>query len=442
MKTRRWIFLILTIAMLLARAEAQRLSALAPLPAWSDLDMYQETMTAEEFSRLLEEVYAPGGSSKGLIEVESTQAIIRTSLEPRRTWVLRFAKDRLSARPTPRPWRIVGELPVGPEDQPLKGLKIAVDPGHLGGEWARLEERWFQIGDSRPVAEGDLTLQVAKKLESALAAMGAEVFLVRHNARPATPLRPQNLREAARSELALQGVTHTRESYTSPEDPERAHTVQYESERLFYRVSEIRHRAELVNFQFQPDFIVCIHFNAEAWGDPKKPAFAPRNHLHALVNGNYSAVELRNEDVRFEMLLKLLSRAFPEELAITETVAAALSRATGLPAYEYPGQNALRVGQTPYVWARNLLANRLYRAPVIFLEPYVMNSHEVWERVQLGDYEGERKLAGTSRKSLVEEYAQAVVEGLQDYCKASRHPDQQSNSLPVPRSQPQAVVPK
>jgi hypothetical protein len=265
---------------------------------------------------------------------------------------------------------------------------------------------------------------------------------VRHNARPATPLRPQNLREAARSELALRGVTTPLESYTSPEDPERTSTVQYESERLFYRVSEIRHRAELVNFQFQPDFTVCIHFNAEAWGDPKKPSFTPLNHLHALVNGNYSAVELRNEDVRFEMLLKLLSRAFPEELAITETVSAALSRATGLPAYEYPGQNALRVGQTPYVWARNLLANRLYRAPVIFLEPYVMNSHEVWERVQLGDYEGERKLAGTSRKSLVEEYAQAVVEGLRDYCIASRHPAQQSPPLPVPRSQPQAVVPK
>jgi hypothetical protein len=169
---------------------------------------------------------------------------------------------------------------------------------------------------------------------------------------------------------------------------------------------------------------VCIHLNAEAWGDPKKPTFTPLNHLHTLVNGNYAAVELRNEDVRFEMLLKLLSRSFPEELAVTETVAMSLSRATGLPPYEYPGQNALRLGQTPFVWARNLLANRLYRSPVLFLEPYVMNSHEVWERVQLGDYEGEQKIAGTARKSLVEEYAQAVAQGIRDYCKACRYRNQ------------------
>jgi hypothetical protein len=425
MKARRWIFLLINLSLfLLPRADAQRLSALAPPPAWSDLEAYQETMTAEEFSRLLEEVYAPRGASKGLIEVEPAQAVIRTSLEPRRTWVLRFAKDRASAKPTPRTWRSAGELPAPPAEQPLKGLKIALDPGHLGGEWARLEERWFRINEGIPVVEGDLTLQVAKKLEPALASMGAEVFLVRKSARPATPLRPENLREEARNQLKLQGITQIRESYNGPDDPERSDSIQYESERLFYRVSEIRHRAELINFQFQPDLTVCIHLNAEAWGDPKKPTFTPLNHLHTLVNGNYAAVELRNEDVRFEMLLKLLSRSFPEELAVTETVAMSLSRATGLPAYEYPGQNALRLGQTPFVWARNLLANRLYRSPVLFLEPYVMNSHEVWERVQLGDYEGEQKIAGTARKSLVEEYAQAVAQGIRDYCKACRYRNQ------------------
>ena len=32
-------------------------------------------------------------------------------------------------------------------------MKIAIDPGHLGGEWARMEERWYVIGDSKPVAD-------------------------------------------------------------------------------------------------------------------------------------------------------------------------------------------------------------------------------------------------------------------------------------------------
>ena len=67
------------------------------------------------------------------------------------------------------------------------------------------------------------------------------------------------------------------------------------------------------------------------------------------------------------------------------------------------------------MWARNLLANRLYQAPVVFLEPYVMNSEPVWERVQAGDYDGEFPIAGEPRRSLYREYADAVVAGLRDY---------------------------
>ena len=45
-----------------------------------------------------------------------------------------------------------------------------------------------------------------------------------------------------------------------------------------------------------------------------------RNHLHLLVNGNYSASELQNDDVRFEMLFKLLSRSLNEELSASASV--------------------------------------------------------------------------------------------------------------------------
>ena len=66
----------------------------------------------------------------------------------------------------------------------------------------------------------------------------------------------------------------------------------------------------------------------------------------------------------------------------------------------------------PGVWARNLIANRLYECPVVFLEPYVANSKEVFARILAGDYEGTKKVAGKSRVSLVEEYVDATVAGL------------------------------
>jgi hypothetical protein len=434
---KRFLSLILPFAAffsLVFNAAAQRLSALAPAPDWAALEAFQETITRDEFVHLLEEVYAPRQAARGLIDIEPERALIRTTLEPAQTWILRFAKDAASRRPAPRFWRTAGEITAAhppSEERPLAGWRIALDPGHIGGEWARMEERWFKIGETLPVTEGDMTLRVAQLLAPQLSALGAEILWVRQSAMPVTTERPETLREAARAEFALLGVIPTSDTYNGPDDPARGTTLQFESELLFYRASEIRHRATLLNERLRPDLTICLHFNAESWGDPRTPALVPRNHFHVLVNGCYSAGELRNDDVRCDMLTKLLGRCYEEELAASENAAATMASLTGLPAYEYPGKNALRTGQNAYVWARNLLANRLYHSPVVFFEPYVMNSQEVWERVQAGDFEGERMVAGAMRKSLVREYADAVAAGIRSWAGAQK---------PQPASQ--ATVPK
>jgi len=420
---RRLFFLALVFFSLVRPGAAQRLSALAAPPEWSRLEAFQGTITRGEFFRLLETVYAPDGAAQGLIAIDATAARIQTTLTPPAEFRLRFAEDTPSAKKVPRAWRPASALGPARQGKPLAGLKIALDPGHLGGEWARMEERFFQIGESQPVREGDMTLRVAELLAPQLRKMGAEVTLLRTALEPVTPDRPETLRAAAREELARLGVAAPRETYDPAvrSDPARGESVQWQSEILFYRISEIRQRARLVNETLRPDLVLCLHFNAEAWGgDPAQPVLVPRNHLHLLVNGNYSAAELRHDDVRFEMLLKLLSRSYPEELAASETVAQVLAAATHLPPYEYPASNAIRTGTTRLVWARNLLANRLYRAPVLFLEPYVMNSQEVWQRVQDGDYEGWKLSAGALRKSIYREYADAVAAGLRDYYEKAR----------------------
>jgi N-acetylmuramoyl-L-alanine amidase len=396
------------------------LSTLATAPEWSRLEQFQETITRDEFARLLNEVYAPNGAANGIVELHDQSATIQCTAAPPVSWTLRFAPDQHSAKPVRRFWRPASELGPAPENTPLSGAKIAIDPGHIGGASARMEERWFQLDDAAPVAEGEMTLRVAQHLAPQLRALGAEVSLVRERTAPTTLARPSMLADGARAELATQGETTPPETYDVRTDPHRGRTVQYHSEMLFYRAAEIRHRGDLVNRILRPDLTVCLHFNAEPWGEPRTPTLTKRNHFHVIVNGAYSAAELRNDDVRFEMLLKLLERSSPEEIAASENVARAVSRATDLPAYRYSTNNARHIGQTPFVWARNLLANRVYQTPVVYLEPYVMNSEEVWERVQAGDYEGERMIAGRMRKSIHREYADAVADGLRSYFMAAR----------------------
>ena len=181
-----------------------------------------------------------------------------------------------------------------------------------------------------------------------------------------------------------------------------------------------RSRAQIINEKIKPDLVLCLHFNAEPWGAPAQPVLVSVNHLHLLINGAYSSGELGFDDERFAMLWKLLNQTYPEELACSECVAESMARITGLPPFHYSSPNAKCVDRSGFVWARNLLANRLYECPVIFIEAYVMNSQEFFARVQAGEYEGLRDFSGVMRQNIFEEYVRGTVEGIAAYFRAAR----------------------
>ena len=399
---------------------AAKLSTLGRKPDWSELERYQGTMTHDEFVRLLNSVYGTHGFNPGLIEVKPEEVRILTESGTRNYFTLRFAKSEAERLSLSHWWRMPSQLPATSEAKPLAGFHIALDPGHLGGAWAKMEERWFKIGDAPPVQEGDMTLRVAQLLAPRLESLGAKVSLVRAEAEPITPYRPSDFTETARQFLQRAGIAQPRENFDGPSDPEKEQTIGWQRELLFYRNSEIRRRASLVNYRMEPDLVLCLHFNAEPWGDPNHPTLSQNNHLHLLINGSYLPPEVELDDERFEMLQKLLSRAFPEELELAESLAGTMAKATGLPPYHYKTENVTPIGKSGYVYARNLMATRLYRCPTVYLEPYVMNSRAVFVRVKAGEYEGTRMVAGKTRPSIYREYVEGVVEGVLAYFKKVR----------------------
>jgi N-acetylmuramoyl-L-alanine amidase len=390
-----------TVSMLSTPAVAALLSPLAPQPDWSRLQAYSGTITAADFRQLLDKVYVPDGSWKEWITLTSNQALIipRPGAEP---ITLALAPSPTAAGRPPRFWKGNAERTPAP-GKPLAGLRIAIDPGHLGGRFAQMEARWFRIGWSRSVEEGEMTLTVAKLLKERLEQLGAEVWLTRAANGPTTGMRPGNLRKAALASLTEEGVSPTGDR------------LQKEAERLFYRVAEIRNRARLVNERLRPDLVVCLHFNAEEWGNPARPTLTDKNHLHLLLSGAMSREELSHEDERFTLLVKLLGGTHAEELGASDAVARSLAEATGLEPFAYHNAKAVPASGNPYLWIRNLLANRLFECPVVYCEPYVMNSRPVFTRVQLGDYKGRRNVGGRDLPSIYREYADAVARGLAEY---------------------------
>lgn len=371
------------------------LSDLGTVPDWGQFNRFQSTITRADFLREMDGIFTVSPAWRDWFEVGDEDVRIRRSPDPGDSFRLRFAPEGLE-NPVPRYWRPLADLPPAPADKPLEGLKVAIDPGHIGGRWGIMEERWFQIPGGHAVQEGDMTLQVAKLLKPRLEALGAIVTLVRSETEPVTPLRPESLREEASKSSAGGDISKL-------------------AERLFYRTAEIRARARRVNGELKPDLVLCLHFNADAWGDPSAPTLVPRNHFHMILNGGYTDEELALADQRHDLLLKLLQGVHREEAKLSASVAAAFVEKTAIPPYRYDplARNARNVDGDPYLWARNLLANRLYQCPVIYFEPYVMNSVEDHTRIQAGDYEGLREVAGKARPSIFREYADRAALGLE-----------------------------
>src|SRR5881396_1852032 len=156
----------LLLIFLPALQAADNISVLGSKPQWSVLEHYQETITRDDFARLIQSVYCTHGFAPDLIEMNAKTARILMNRESQKFFTLRFAEHPATAgrQPVPRLWRPARSLPPVRPEKPLFGLKIALDPGHLGGKWAKMEERWFHVGSSAAVEEGELTLRVSRLL--------------------------------------------------------------------------------------------------------------------------------------------------------------------------------------------------------------------------------------------------------------------------------------
>lgn len=379
------------------------LVALAIAPAgfpadWSSLDRYQRTITRQDFEKLVTTLYSPSGALTGYLNYDKDSVRIYSSPDKSNAplYTLRFAS-------------------APPARQPSPIRRIVLDPGHIGGEWARMEERYFVRGTDRPVQEAVLNLIVARLLKTQLEAAGHTVLLTKDNFLPVTDKRPEDFRAEAEAFISR----WTRFNAFPPLEREAAvaDSLRKRQELLFYRSAEISARARKVNDELKPDLTLCIHFNAVEWNEHYD--LVDDNRLLLYVHGHYLDNEITGDDDRLRLLSKLLERSHETELAIADSIADALSRATGLPPVRASGAFGLPIGRNPAVYARNLAANRLINGPVVYLEPYYQNNRTVYQRIQLGDYDGVKEIDNVKYRSLYREYADAVGEGLARYLKAA-----------------------
>ena len=88
----------------------------------------------------------------------------------------------------------------GTSDHPLLGLRVALDPGHMGGDyWDELTGRAvyeLKGKKGRKLSEGMLTLETCLLLKNTLESLGATVFVTHETIGPVTPEKINDLNPA------------------------------------------------------------------------------------------------------------------------------------------------------------------------------------------------------------------------------------------------------
>jgi hypothetical protein len=420
-------------------AGAGQISPLAPRPDWSALEAYQRTITRQEFARLIDQVYTPDGAFWNYADINDQRVVVFSdTAKTQPLFTLRFAASDSACAPPPYSYKT--QATSRDPARPLKGIRIALDPGHIGGDWAVLEARYFKLDGDPPVEEARLNMITCQLLAERLQADGADVVWAKHGYEPVTPLRPGDLHREAIAALGLAGHMSSNSSgYTpsflfglplprSPRSSGQAPTergIDNEAALLFYRVAEIRARAEVVN-ALHPDLTLCVHYNADDWGDdPDHPVLTERSRLIIFVNGTYERKsELVYDDYKYDLLRKLLDRTAVQEERGCALVGQAMLDTLKYPPEVYPDMPSIHlrdspslhhVTDVPSVYARDLIANRLYHGPVIYCEGPYMNARDAYYRIIAGDYLGLRTIQGRSVPSIYRDYASAVEKGVLQY---------------------------
>lgn len=368
----------------------QKIHFLSKPPIWEDLDPLQKTITKKEFVRALKTIYTPNQTNWDHIELGPNYADIRKMYGKEIFYRLHFSDSSQNAVPNKK--------------KPF----IILDPGHIGGEFAEMEFRHFQIPGYRQIREGEITLNIAKILKKKLVQVGYRVELTRTDNQPVTEQRPKDFKKDA-----LEWFCSEYKFKTLPklEELTRKQNILIENRKnlLFYRTAEIHARAKFIH-QKKPDLVICLHVNAAPWPKDGTQKLANDNHMHFLVNGTYLKKELHYDSIRYHMIYRILRKFSSREIEVTKNIAFEFVKQKTIRPFVYLGKYASSVDKNPYIWSRNLLANRIYDAPVSYLEPFVANGKDTFE--WLNEVENSES---KNRVSFVEFYSQNVAQGIIEY---------------------------
>jgi N-acetylmuramoyl-L-alanine amidase len=278
----------------------------------------------------------------------------------------------------------------GTPSLPLRGLRVSIDPGHMGEAfWDDLTGKFIKDSKGNYLSEGVLALQTSLLLQAELKKLGAEVELTRMGMTSVTSMDIKDLPipKFAKNELLDQefspwflklltaGVDGT--LFRAFENSPDRKKLWSESSRANYFIlkEDLWARAEKIN-KFNPDIVLILHYDiltngSDGHGINKNSP----NQTKIFVSGGYFDTEFGSRRARKQFAAKLLNQTqWEESISLSKNILAQYHSKLGLE-FAPSAQGGLFV--EPGIFARNLTLPRFLNAPAIsYIETLFYNRPE------------------------------------------------------------------
>jgi N-acetylmuramoyl-L-alanine amidase len=324
--------------------------------------------------------------------------------------------------------------------KPFDGLRVALDPGHLGGIMAHIEERFIDMvlpnknNEHVKFDEGTLATLTAQVLKNYLTQAGAAVLMTRET--PGQAVCPlsfdqwckqnvgfinDNWLDQKNQQLALHYLmtspmppVYTAELKTRLSSINKNNSLEHKAQlikqalfRLCYNQLDLNARAEKIN-AFEPHITIIIHYNANGGSSD----ISPFNYTLAFIPGSFLNKELSSQSARYEFVRFLVSNDIEESLRLSKIIMKNMETTLQIPLMNkktYQENIAKHIDNG--IYSRNLFLTRLIHSPLCYGETLIQNNQDEALRLVKTD----AVFDGKAISSRIIQVAQAYFQGICEY---------------------------
>jgi N-acetylmuramoyl-L-alanine amidase len=285
--------------------------------------------------------------------------------------------------------------------KPLSGLKVVLDPGHMGTDfWDRETGKFVEI-DQKKVSEGDINLWTAMLVANSLEDLGATVILTRDKQGPVSQENYPNyniapfvnqyfydsLDDWMAKYLRLSDATLQATIKEKPEVKEAYDSAKHSD--FFISGADLEARSQIIDQQ-NPDIVFDIHYDANL-----TDKLETSNSLEAFVPGAFQSIEVGSRKMRSYSVNHLTStRRFDASADLASEVVNAMSASEKVPLQSdsaFLGAETVKISNG--VYARNLyITRRNLTALMVYLECLHYDNNQEFQNLlkitESGNYHG------------------------------------------------------